>query len=300
MPHERWAPIDVTNRPNILSAMKRCIRARCGYGCVVCGCPIYDHHHIDGFDPSRGHHEDEITLLCPTCHRKEQAGVLSREQVIQADREPSNWRRGQSAPEQVWYATERISLHLGSITAVALPGFATDVLVIDGRPVFGVSYEDGAWLLSLEVRDPWHRPLVVIEANRLVYAVGDFDITFSNGRLIVGNPHDSPLFAARFQPPTLTIDSAWLFWNGIAIGVRDGAFVVLNPGTVVVEGVKLCFCATAISLGRQRPGSGAALSFDAKRRLVPVTTNDRWDGWREVDESEIEMFPEDDSISADE
>src|ERR1043165_4749133 len=78
------------DRPPIPTTMKRTIRRRAGYGCVLCGCPFYEYHHINGFDPSLGHKVDEITLLCDKCHRKEQNGLIPREKVVQADKTPIN------------------------------------------------------------------------------------------------------------------------------------------------------------------------------------------------------------------
>ena len=54
------------NIPNII---KREIRQKCGFGCVVCGSAIYQYHHFDPpFREAKEHNPNGITLLCGKCH----------------------------------------------------------------------------------------------------------------------------------------------------------------------------------------------------------------------------------------
>jgi hypothetical protein len=51
--------------------VKREVRQRCGFGCVICGKPLYDYDHKLGFSKVRRHVAEQITLLCPTHHADE-------------------------------------------------------------------------------------------------------------------------------------------------------------------------------------------------------------------------------------
>jgi hypothetical protein len=44
--------------------MKREIRQRCGFGCVLCGIRIYQYDHIIDYAQVQEHTADNITLLC--------------------------------------------------------------------------------------------------------------------------------------------------------------------------------------------------------------------------------------------
>src|SRR5690348_15018177 len=43
-------------RPPITEEKKRQIRKRCGFGCIFCGRPLYEYHHIHGYDPIKKEH----------------------------------------------------------------------------------------------------------------------------------------------------------------------------------------------------------------------------------------------------
>jgi hypothetical protein len=69
--------------------IKRRIRQRCGYGCVLCGNAIVDYEHVDpAFADATAHDETAITLLCPTCHAKVTRNFWSKEKVRQGMLDP--------------------------------------------------------------------------------------------------------------------------------------------------------------------------------------------------------------------
>lgn len=62
----------------IPAGVKRMVRNRCGYGCVICGSIIYEYHHLNPpFRYATEHDPDGIVLLCGTCHIKAEKGLLS-------------------------------------------------------------------------------------------------------------------------------------------------------------------------------------------------------------------------------
>ncbi|WNG79930.1 hypothetical protein C6A86_016810 [Mycobacterium sp. ITM-2016-00316] len=57
------------DRPPIPDPMKREVRQRCGFGCVICGHPIYEYEHMDDYAVVKRHGVANITLLCDGHHR---------------------------------------------------------------------------------------------------------------------------------------------------------------------------------------------------------------------------------------
>ena len=51
-------------RPPIPESMKREVRQRCGFGCVICGMPLYTYEHMLGYVNVDRHVAEELTLLC--------------------------------------------------------------------------------------------------------------------------------------------------------------------------------------------------------------------------------------------
>jgi hypothetical protein len=62
---------------NIPFPIKRKIRQRCGFGCVICGLPLYEYEHLLGFAKVKRHVEKEITLLCDQHHREKNIWITS-------------------------------------------------------------------------------------------------------------------------------------------------------------------------------------------------------------------------------
>jgi len=81
------------DRGAIPSELKRKVRQRCGFGCALCGSPIYDYEHIEDYAHVRKHEYENLVLLCPTCHRKKTKGLLPKELIIKAREDASNRSR---------------------------------------------------------------------------------------------------------------------------------------------------------------------------------------------------------------
>ena len=69
--------------------VKREVRQRCGFGCVVCGSAIVQYHHFNPlFEEAQVHFADGINLLCGKCHDKVTRGMIGDRQVREADAYP--------------------------------------------------------------------------------------------------------------------------------------------------------------------------------------------------------------------
>ena len=77
-------------RSKIPQAIKREVRQRCCFGCVHCGNPIIEYHHIIPWNQVQTHEEDNLTILCSNCHKKVTNGLISCAQVIEWNNNPYN------------------------------------------------------------------------------------------------------------------------------------------------------------------------------------------------------------------
>lgn len=81
----RYVPQDV----------RREIRARCGFGCVICGLAYYDYEHFDpDFKDAKEHNPAGMTLLCMQCNQKRARGTLSAATVARANDNPACKQQG--------------------------------------------------------------------------------------------------------------------------------------------------------------------------------------------------------------
>src|SRR5215470_1873155 len=88
----------IQHRPPIPEPTKRLIRQRCGFGCVICGLPLYEYEHMLGWANVERHEAAEITLLCDQHHRERTNGLLPIEAVKQANTDPINFKTGLAKP----------------------------------------------------------------------------------------------------------------------------------------------------------------------------------------------------------
>ena len=79
----------------IPSDVKRAVRQRCGFGCVICGEGVIDYEHVDPeFSEALSHEAKNIALLCPRHHTKITRKIWSKEKVKKAMADPFCKRQG--------------------------------------------------------------------------------------------------------------------------------------------------------------------------------------------------------------
>src|SRR4051794_27995797 len=92
MTNRRGSTMEASDRGgrHIPEHTKRAVRKRCGFGCVVCGLPIYHYDHIDEFATVRQHDSYNLALLCPNHHQDKSSGRLSKAAVKHHVASPAN------------------------------------------------------------------------------------------------------------------------------------------------------------------------------------------------------------------
>ncbi len=75
--------------------IRREIRQRCGFGCVICGLSLYDYEHFNPeFKDAKKHNPGGITLLCMQCNQKKRRGHISTDTVARANNSPKSREQG--------------------------------------------------------------------------------------------------------------------------------------------------------------------------------------------------------------
>ncbi|MHA2267650.1 MAG: HNH endonuclease signature motif containing protein [Promethearchaeota archaeon] len=120
---------------NIPSEIKRMVRKRCGYGCVICGFAIYQYHHFDPpFKDAKKHDPKKIILLCGSHHDLYGKGRLSDITIQRYNEKPKCMELGFSfGPFDIGNIHPNVIL--GPTTCVntsrILEIYGTDILRID-------------------------------------------------------------------------------------------------------------------------------------------------------------------------
>ena len=104
---------------NIPEEIKRAVRQRSDFGCVVCGMPIYEYDHIEEFHSVGEHHPDNMVLLCPNHHREKTSRRLSKAVIKDAQANPANRHQKWSTSHQVLQTGETATIIMGGNTWIS-------------------------------------------------------------------------------------------------------------------------------------------------------------------------------------
>lgn len=212
-------------RPAILNGVQRDVRQRCGFGCVICGMPLYEYHHIDE-DPTNNV-ASNITLLCDLHHKEATNRLLTREQIANANLEPYNQTHGVSSPYGLHFQGEEFECVIGgnsfssrrrdnerSTCAIAISVDDIDIVW------FRID-SSGNLFLTATIFDENNRPLLIIRENTLMFRTVAWDIEFKGRKLIIREAARKILFEMELRPPReVVIERARLLCNGIEIRVQ--------------------------------------------------------------------------------
>lgn len=148
-------------RPEIPAAIKRQLRQDAGFGCCICGNPVFQYHHIREYSTVPEHDPAHMMVLCPNHHHEATVGALPE----------SDQRKWKEAPFNI------AAGHLEGLLRVTAPGIAVRVGTIDFVGTgFKLSVDSDALLelhrsetglleLTADVRDKDDSVLLTIERN---------------------------------------------------------------------------------------------------------------------------------------
>jgi hypothetical protein len=206
--------------------MKRDARRACGFGCVICGLPLYEYDHIVPYAVVEAHAAANLTLLCPTHHAEKTRGLLSQERVIEASNAPHNLNAGRSSPFKLLDGTTQIHVFLGSNHFI-WDGPEFRPVVVDGITLIGVEVVDGHALLNAKFFDEVNRPILEIVRSEIVYTPDPWDIEFVGQVLTVRSAPGEILLRLRFDAenpcPEPMAHRSWIS------GARRGALGSSRP-----------------------------------------------------------------------
>jgi hypothetical protein len=243
-------------RPPIPDGIQREVRQRCGFGCILCGAPLYEYHHIVPYNECREHVGANITLLCDAHHKEATNGLLTVEQIAQANQAPYNLQRGVSSPYGLHFQGTVFDCVIGGNRFSSkfrdneCDAVAIAVSVDDFDLVWFRIDNSGRLFFNATLFDQNNVPLLLIRENALVYRVDTWDLEFKTRTLTIREAARKILLEMEFLPPhEVVIHRARLLCNGVEILVRKSYVFVVNSGQLLVKCSSLD-CDVGLQLGR--------------------------------------------------
>lgn len=222
---------------NIPLPIQREVRQRCGFGCVICGMPLYEYEHMAEWAQVKRHVASEITLLCDHHHREKTVGLLPKEVVEAANKNPFNLREGISKPYNLYFSGEKAEIEIGSNSFTCEDqGYGTAMVPIsvDGIPLIGLVLTDGHLLLNLVIFNEFNFPVLHIKNNQLFYSTSPWDIQLVGKKLTIREAHRKILIEIEFFPPNkVIINKGRFLCNGVEILVKPTNILITNNTTLI-------------------------------------------------------------------
>lgn len=210
---------------------KRQVRRRCYFGCVVCGCPIFEYDHVIEFSNVRSHSVENLVLLCSFHHELKTRGRFPIEVIRQYQENPFNKNNE--------YTTGATAAFFSSNDGVITVGeckftfpFDQDgvgnAIVIDGIPTLGFVREDGRLMINIRIYHPGVGIALKVERSELQVNTGVWDYRFEGAKLRIWSDKLSRSLSLDFRPNGIEIVKGELFGPESKIKFGGGVITVGN------------------------------------------------------------------------
>ena len=210
--------------------VKRLVRQRCGFGCVVCGLALTDYEHVDPtFADAKTHDPDAIVLLCPTHHAAVTRGLMSKKRVLEHSKAPAALRVGftHGAFE---VSSRPLIVTLGNLICEDTPR----IITVGNIPLLSFAkseYEDEPWQMTAIMADSFGNPLLSVKENTWRASSARWDIQSVGNRLTIRNGAKNIGLRLRHDPGnSLVFERARLSFAGIKVECsEDEGMLITHP-----------------------------------------------------------------------
>lgn len=215
---------------NIPEDVKRTVRQRCGFGCVICAGAIVEYEHVDPeFARAHQHHPDRIALLCPSCHARKTRNFLSRRRVIEAMRDPAAKKAGfafsdlESTQQHPYVVFAGLTLR-NCTTPVEIHGLP--VLRVEAAEAHGAPYR-----LSASFFDTKGVPSLFIRKNEWQVLANTWDVEATGGVIVVRSAPGEIALRLRLDPGEgVVVERLSMFCGGYRLEGDFRTLNVISPG----------------------------------------------------------------------
>jgi hypothetical protein len=138
--------------------------------------------------------------------------------------------------------------------------------MMDDLVVVGFRFEDGHYLLHVNLFDDNNERVLAITDNELVYSVDPWDVELVGTRLVIRVASRDILVDIRFDPPDrISFTRGRMLYSGIELLIHPEYVLVVNTGNVMSRGT-VAGCNAGLVVGRNERSVGQIGSV--RRTLV--------------------------------
>ena len=225
-------------RPPIGEGIKREVRQRCRFGCVICGCPVYHYDHIVEFSEVGVHQVDNLALLCAAHHDLKTRGHLPADRVQEAVDEVLRGRRPVNRGSELFFGHE-VTLVFGSNSfkfTVEPDRPVLPALVVEDTTLIGIRLEEQRPLLTLTTFDEDNRRVLSVRDSELRHTDHVWDVSYVGTKLTFRRGSGDILLELDFKAPNaIEFTRGTLYACGIGLAIQPDRLIVLNTQVAFIN-----------------------------------------------------------------
>jgi len=246
---------------DIPAEVKRLVRQRSGFGCVVCGLAIYQYEHVDPpFADATKHLPDAITLLCAGCHDRVTRGLLSKSAVKVSMMKPKAFEKGFSfGPFDL--GSGHPTVIAGGLTAIR----TRSIIRVYRDPVLSLAPpEEGTspFLLGALLRDDQGQVIMEIVDNEWRTPTTNWDTQILGQTIAIRRSRGDISLSLKAEPPNgIRIERLQMLHrgttiecdpkNGFGVQTATGQYFHAFPATAVGCKAAIDVTSTGLTVGCQ-------------------------------------------------
>ncbi len=236
--------------------IKRSIRQRCGFGCVICGNAIYQYEHFNPeYNEATQHSPEGITLLCGGCHDRKTRGLLSVQTIIEANKNPKTLAHGFSwGPFDIGITHPEIVMGIVTMTETDIPlrVFGDNLFVISSPLLPGEIFK-----ISANLKNSQGETILCILENEWQTSSDNWDCTVEGTRITIRSESRSIDLVLRVEPPNkIIIERLHMEHLGCTISCSEGKPLNIKSTNINMEtnGAKISKCKVGIDINASSIG----------------------------------------------
>ena len=212
----------MSQREKISEPIKRQIRQEAYFGCVKCGNPIIEYHHIIPYSETRDNSAKNLVLVCPICHKEFQSSY-SPETQREFKENPFN---RDNVSYQFRCEGEDVKIDVGTNIGINL----SNILRIDGENIVTLKREDGLVFLTAYFYSQENELILSIVDNECLIDIHKvWDIEYKLGKnniqLIIKKKFRDVILNLIVKPSEIKIEGK-MYFNGVKfIMKKNGAYI---------------------------------------------------------------------------
>lgn len=224
----------------IPSPIKREVRQRDRFGCILCALPFIQYEHVDPlFCDARKHETKGITLLCPTCHSKVTNGLISKFLIKEAMKNPKA-KQLKQVSDNLLFTNSHPTVKIGG----AIFEKSKTIIRCKGEDIFSISQEDEKYFINAKFWDSnGVQNLTIVNNEWQVQTDEIWDLEVKGNTITIREKHRKPSLVFTLSDNNLlTIDKIDMKVRGLHISCDQDTLSINSNRfqAVSMEGSEVC------------------------------------------------------------